>query len=310
MAASSNRPRRRLTDHPPVTPVAPEEVEALIGAPAAPPARVLERDFAQPLRLGAERQADLRRRLETVLHRASGRFAAELGRPFQIRLDGIREVHADVVREGLAEPLAAARFQSDGEPCWVVWSNEAAVRALETLLCGSAPKSTARALSELEASILLGALEALVRELAGAAGTAVERFQAVTALGTLGTWSEAGPAADPGRIAVDLSLRAGGEETELVVYLPALAPPAAEPLPEALPQHLDPVEVVLSARLGEVEVALSELLLLEHGDVIPLGTPEGGMLAVTVDGFEFARASLGTSEGRLAVRLTEVESPG
>jgi flagellar motor switch protein FliM len=292
-----------------VTPLDAEEVEALIGARAAP-ARVAERDFARPLRLGAERLAALRRRLEIVLHKASTRLSSELGRAYRLELAGIREVHADAVRQGLSEPLAAARFQSAGQPAWAVWSNDAAVRALEMLLCGSVAKTTARALSELEASIMLGALEAVVRELAGAAGAVVDKFQAVTALATLGTWTEAGDGADPGRVALDLHVRVASEQSELVVYLPGLAPPAAAPpAPETLPEHLDPVEVVLSARLGEIEIALCELLDLEHGDVIPLGTPEDGTLAVTVDGFEFARAQLGTSEGSLAVRLTEVHPP-
>jgi flagellar motor switch protein FliM len=54
---------------------------------------------------------------------------------------------------------------------------------------------------------------------------------------------------------------------------------------------------------------LSDLLALEDGDVIPLGTLVDGTLSVTVDGHEFARGALGTSGGTLAVRLTQIIRP-
>lgn len=293
-----------------MSPVNPEELEALVGTGAAPAARVTQRDFGSPLRLGAERLAALTGRFTHVLHHLSTQLSAELGQTIAVELVGVREVHADVVRQGLDGPLAAARFECAGQPGWAVWSAEAAVRAVETLLCGSSPKAEPRPLSELEVGIVLGALEGIVRELAGAAGVQVDRFQAVTTLVTFGAWNDAGDRADPERVAVDLRLPLGREQSELMVYFPGLAgPPAQEALPAALPAHLQEVEVVLSARLGEVEVALSELLRLEHGDVIPLGTAEDGTLSLVADGVELAHAELGTSEGRLAVRLTEVHAP-
>jgi flagellar motor switch protein FliM len=293
-----------------VSPVNHDEIEALIGTGAAPAARVAQRDFGSPLRLGAERLSALSRRFELVMHRVSTQLSAELGQPLQVELGDVREIHADIVRQGLDGPLAAARFECAGQPGWIVWTAEAAVRAVETLLCGSSPKAAPRPLSELEVGLVLGALEGIVRELASAAGVQVDRFQAVTSLTTFGTWTDPGDRADPQRVAVELHLLLGREPTELHVYLPGLGASVAQAaVPAALPAHLQPVEVILCARLGEVEVPLSELLELEHGDVISLGTDEDGTLAVTLDGLELARARLGTSEGRLAVRLTKIHEP-
>jgi flagellar motor switch protein FliM len=293
-----------------VSAVEPEEMEALVGERTAEAPRVLERDFAQPLRLGATRAHALEKKLVHGIQRVEARLSEELGRPYVASLAGLREVHAEAASAGLTEPLAAVRFSVAGQPGWAVWNCEAAVRAVETLLCGAPGKNLARALSELEATIVLAATEGAVREVANFAELAVDGFRVVTTLPAFGSWQEAGELADPHRLAVDLKLRLGELVTELAIYLPGMTPEAEAPqAPAELPEHLDLVEVTLSAQLGEVEVPLAELLKLEHGDVISLGAPEGGTLAIMADEVQLARALLGTHEGRLAVRLTEVAAP-
>lgn len=295
-----------------MVPVDPEEVESLTGTSRAPAGeRVAERDFGQPLRLGAARLTAVRRRFEAAAFRVGNDVSDALGRPYEVALVGLREVHADVARDGLAEPLAAVRFTVAGQLGWAVWDSASAVRAVERLLCGSAPKNADRALSALETDLVAGVLATLVAAAAQAAEVEHRDLRPARALGTLGTWQEVGEAADPHRVALDLLLRTGPEQSELTVYLPGLPrTAAAEPAPPAeLPGHLDRVAVELSARLGEVEIPLADLLALEDGDVISLGTPIHGTLAVTVDGVELGRGVLGTSGGKLAVRLTDVHHP-
>ena len=291
--------------------VDPQEVEALMEQPAGSGRQVSERDFGQPLRLGAGKVEALRRRIEGELFRVSTRLGEELAQPFQVDLADVREVHADAARAGLEEPIAALRFHCAGQVGWAVWDNTAAVGAIETLLCGKTPDEVDRGLSSLEQAILLKAIGDVVRTVAEQSEVEIKELGATAGLGTFGTWHEAGSAADPHRVVFDLTLNLGEDSSELHVYLPGLdgQRETDEELKE-LPGHLDVVDVELSARLGEIELPLSELLGLENGDVVPLGTPTNGTLAVTVDGWEFARARLGKCEGRLAISLTEVNQPG
>jgi flagellar motor switch protein FliM len=294
-----------------VTSVDPEEVASLTGgaAPALRDGDVVERDFEKPLRLGVGRLTAIRRRLEIGLFGLGSQVSEALGATYDVALAGVREVHADVVREGLAEPLAVTRFAVAGQVGWAVWDCGAAVRAVERLLCGSAPDDLERPLSAVESELVSGVLERLVTAVAAASDVKPTGSRAVRSLSTMGTWLEAGDAADPHRVAFDVTLKRGDDTSEVAIYLPGLARPAAGAgADEAteLPSRLADLGVELSARLGEVELPLADLLALEDGDVIPLGTPVDGTLAVTVDGHELARAALGTSGGTLAVRLTQI----
>jgi flagellar motor switch protein FliM len=294
-----------------VAKVDPEELASLTGAaPAQGSGDVVERDFGKPLRLGAARLTAIRRRFEIGLFRLGHDVSEALGSTYDVKLLGLREVHADTVREGLAEPLALTRFTVGGQIGWAVWDCPSAVRAVERLLCGTSPTVADRALSGLEIDLVAGFLSTLVSAVASASDVEPADVRPVRVLGTMGTWSEADDHADPHRLAFDLQLSRGDEQSELSIYLPGLARVAAEgesaPPPSDPPLHLSDVDVELSARLGEIEIPLSELLALENGDVIPLGTPIDGTLSVTVDGHEFARGVLGTSGGLLAVRVTQI----
>ena len=292
------------------TNVDPQEVEALTGDAAEQAAAFAGRDFAQPLRLGAERLLEIRRRVEAVLFKLTGHVQSELCAPYEVSLEDVREIHADQVRAGLEGSLAAARFGCRGQVGWAVWDNGAAVRAVETLLCGRAPSDADRPLTQAEAGIVASMLERVSAELGSAFEMELDAFEAVTGLGSFGSWHEPGKLADPHRVAFDLALSDGTNTSEVSVYLAGFGAEAAPAAPALLPGHLDEVEVELSARLGEIEIPLNELLGLEPGDVIPLGSPTSGTLAVTVDGWEFARARLGKSGERLAIALTELNPPG
>jgi len=298
-----------------VTNVDPEEVAALTGAEdsQAESRHVSERDFGKPLRLGDGRLGALRRKLEIGLFQLGNEVSATLGSTYEVALTDVREVHADVVRDGLEEPLSVLRFTAAGQIGWAVWDCPAAVRAVERLLVGTAPADADRALSELEMELVGGVLHLLVESIAKTAEIEIEDPRGTRVLGTMGTWQEVGKGADPHRVAFDVALKRGDEQSELTIYLPGLgrAAEVEEQAPPAdVPEHLERIAVELSARLGEIELPLADLLALEDGDVIPLGTPIDGTLSMTVDGHEFARAILGSSRGTLAVRLTEIRPEG
>ncbi len=291
--------------------VEPQEVEALVGLlgqDASKPARVSDRDFDQPLRLGQRALEEIERRTEGVLLAVSRHLASELQQELRVELAALREVHADLVRSRLSEPLAAVRFQAAGQPGWLVWDNEAAVAAVERLLCGDASSEESRPLSELERNILGRVLGGVARAIGEVHSVSAEGFEVVDAVGTFGSWRDAGEVADPHRLCFDLVVKHGEDSSDLQLYLPGFHAGDAASDAEAreeLPGHLAEVAVELTALLGETEVPLAELLALEEGDVIPLGVPGDTTLAITIDGCQVARARLGTSEGRFAIALTE-----
>src|SRR5688572_27863978 len=157
-----------------------------MGARVAAPPAVTERDFARPLRLGNERLFALRRHVELGLHKIAGALSEALGRPYDLRLDDVREVHADLATEGLEEPLAALSFRVAGQIGWAVWDRQAAVRAVETLLCGAPSRKIDRGLSELETALVAAALQGLVQGLAERAGVVIQDAAPATTLVALG----------------------------------------------------------------------------------------------------------------------------
>ena len=75
------------------------------------------------------------------------------------------------------------------------------------------------------------------------------------------SWRDAGAAADPHRLVIELSLDGPSAPSRLSVYLPGFAEPANDrsglDLEAGLPDHLRAVEVGISARLEGCELPLA-----------------------------------------------------
>ncbi|MCZ6596007.1 MAG: FliM/FliN family flagellar motor switch protein [Planctomycetota bacterium] len=292
-----------------------EEVEALVGSPgegqAAP--RVTERDFSKPQRLGPERIAEIQRHAARTTSDLERSLGEAFGKPYGVGLTAVREANAEEVYSPPEDPPAMARFSVGGQPAWIVWENRAAVSAVEGLLGSPTPTEEPRELRGVERDILLKILTAATGIVTESLGIDAGSFEFVRAIDSIGTWEDGGEGADAHRVRIELSLECGEEMSALVLFLPGFGPPAAgdgEGPPAALPVHLGKVEVDVGAAFVECEIPLSELLQLEEGDVIPLGSSDEP-IRVRVEGLEVARARLGRNRGRFAVSIIETKNdPG
>lgn len=97
-------------------------------------------------------------------------------------------------------------------------------------------------------------------------------------------------------------------ETELRLVVPAAAFPRREELgvfqdSAELPPALPEVTVRVSARLGEAQITLHELVELEVGDIIALDSRVEAPISVEVEGRPVAHARIGTVGERLGVTV-------
>jgi flagellar motor switch protein FliM len=214
----------------------------------------------------------------------------------------------------LTPALAALRFEIGGQPCWLTWDSGAALGALETALGStSATKQEPRALSSIERAMFLRLLTGPVTKLARALDLEATGFAFAADADAFGSWQQGGERAEPRRLVATLEFEpAGGAVSAWSLYLAGVGAPAkpVETTPvAALPHNLEDVAIELVARLGSGEVALSELLALEVGDVIPLQHKVGEPLEVVVEDHACLRGMLGKAQGKLGVRITGAHQP-
>jgi flagellar motor switch protein FliM len=204
------------------------------------------------------------------------------------------------------------RFEVERQPGWLVWETSAAVAAVEVALGQAAPEqATTRPLTSVERTLLGRLLGSVVTALAKGLDLAAERHRIVEESDGIGSWRDGGVKADPQRLHLCLSFHGPSAPSVLHVYLPSPAAPAAIPAAQtpkaALPARYTEIPVTLAARLGAVEVPLAELLAIEVGDVIPLDLALGSPLSIEVENLPCMTAVLGRSQGKLALRIVDVD---
>lgn len=298
------------------TNVEPHEAQAILDAvkPAAgraPAGGVLPRDFARPLRFSSSALAQLRHRVQTALPDCERELSLALRGEHKLELVELAEECVEGLFDELTEPFALLRCEVAGQPAWVRWDIAGAVAAVEVALGARAPGGQPRSLSAVERRLLLRLLTALAGRVGAALGLEIDTARVVVASEDAGSWADGGPGADRARLRLHLSFDGPGAPSGIDLWLPGVA--CAEEhigaLPPELPPHLREVGVVLSARLGACDVPLAELLSIEEGDVIPLQTHRDGLLDVLAEEVPCARARLGRSAGRMALRIEAVGPP-
>jgi flagellar motor switch protein FliM len=281
------------------------EIQAVLGQQKSAQG-VSTRDFRQPRRMSHARLAELRVALENGFPALERKLRELFGLAFTLGLDAFGEVDAEALFAAASATPCVLRFKSAGAPAWLVWDPAAAALVLETLLGAKGAKPASRALSPTETRVAVQLLAEIVRAACAACGIAASDFALVQSTPELGTWREAGPAAESYRLEVRLELALGEHTSVLALYLPGVdsgKEAAAPALPETLPAHLETVEVELSAQLAGCELSLDQLLGLEAGDVVPLEARLGDPTTLSVEGLTLAEARLGSHRGRLAVRI-------
>jgi flagellar motor switch protein FliM len=298
-----------------------EEARALAATLTSPnasakAASVVARQFDQPLRLSSPELDTLRAKLRKALKDVERELSAPLRTLVKLELVELAEVNAETIPGALQAPFTALRFEVQKQPGWLVWDCKAAIDGIEVALGAAAPgDNVPRRLSPVEQSTFVRLLSGVAKKLSSIVGLDVGAFTLAQDHETLGTWRQGGEKAEPQRLRVDIAFAALGGESSLRLYLPGVAPTprsSSKLAPQAaLPQHLGSVPVEIRVRLGAAHVPLSDLLALEPGDVIPLERELSQPLEIFVDERACMRAQLGTSRGKLAVRIESIQrSPG
>jgi flagellar motor switch protein FliM len=250
----------------------------------------------------------LREQLMRLVPELERDLRASLRQSFELELADVDEVHGDGLFDGLTQPFAILRFDIKGEVGWVAWDIAAAVAAVEVALGMSEVAGvTPRKLATVERTMLKRLLSAPVIRIARELKLEAKNFRVVDIVEELGSWRDGGPHADAQRLAIHFSVRGPGGDSVINLYLPGLAGAVAQPkkaqTPAAAPEHLAAVPFEASVRLGSAEIALAELLQLEIGDVIPLGSSTDEPLRLIVEDRVCADVRLGARDGNLMVKI-------
>jgi flagellar motor switch protein FliM len=301
----------------------PEEIRAILellpkGAEHAPPGEVSSRDFNRPRRLSAERRATLVEQVARMTPELERELQGALRAPLELELADVDEVNSEGLFAGVEPPFAIARFEVKGELGWATWDLAGAVAAIETSLGMPEVKDAkSRKLASVERTMLKRLLSYPLQRLAQLWKLDVKDVRVVDIPEELGSWRDAGPTADSQRIHVHFAIKGPGGTSALRLYLPGVvptppaAPPAKKPAPVAqAPEHLSGVPFDVSVRLGSAEILLAELLHLEIGDVIPLGSRTDEPLRLIVEDRVCADVRLGTRDGNLVTKIERLRPRG
>jgi flagellar motor switch protein FliM len=293
--------------------VSDEERQALLeqtGAheAAATGADVAQRDFSQPRRIAAAEMDAIANEIDRRLPRIQQSARQLLGADVLVKLASATESSADRLVEGWKEPFALLVFRSRGQVCWLSMDCAKAVAEFELLL-GAAPKESERALSSAEQRLMIVLARLLFEPLCDLLGCELSNLRAVDEPCAIGSWRHGDGAPDPHRLTIELEIQRPGSRYSIRAHVPPPAarraePSAAAPAPPV--EHIRDLDLEVSARLGALEMPLSEILALEAGDVLPLGVSARAGLDLYVNDRAWAVADLGARGEKLAVALREV----
>lgn len=290
-----------------------DEVEALLGEEACSQDAVAPRDFRRPLRLGAAQLAGLRKRINSCLPAIERALVTRSGGGLELSLYDLGETTRTAVLSALddSEEFFMQSYSIEGEAGWLQWAPADARVAVERSLgCGSS-STTDSPLSDLECSLAGGFAMALAEGVAKELGYSATTGESYTEKRLLQASMDAVPAGDEQRLSITLVISSETFSSQLHLYLPGItsgddADFKAE-APVALPEHLDEIEVVVSAELASLELPLQDFLDIEEGDVIALGPKHEMRARLVVDGRPAGSATWGRDADRLALCVEDIQ---
>jgi flagellar motor switch protein FliM len=301
----------------------PEEIQAILellpkGADHAPSGEVSSRDFHRPKRLSAEHRAALVEQVARIAPELERELQGALRGPLAFDLADLDEINSEGLFADLQPPFAIVRFEVKGELGWATWDLPGAVAAIETSLgMPEVKEGKPRKLASVEKTMLKRLIAYPLQRLAKLWKLDVKDLRVVDIPEELGSWRDAGPTADAQRIAVHFGFKGPGGASNLRLFLPGVSvapqPAPAAKKPQAAvqtPEHLSGVPFDVSVRLGAAEIVLADLLHLEIGDVIPLGSRTDEPLRLIVEDRVCADVRLGTRDGNLAAKVERARPRG
>jgi flagellar motor switch protein FliM len=301
-----------------VTEISEDEAQALRKVAGAAEDQVkslvLERNFSQPRRLSAERLQRISQTVGASLQDISTKLAAPLRSFFKLHVGSVSEVNANTLFDDMPSPFVVLCLDIDGTIGWLVWEEMAATATLEQILAGELDPEEEikpRILSPSETCVLQQLLIDIVTPVGRCLGLNVKIESVAQDEEELKTLRDAGPDADARRLMLHLVFEGPGGNSDLRLYLPNINEDgdntAATPTRD-VPGHLDTVHVEMRALLGKVAIPLRDLLAMEVGDVIPLGTEVGGKVNLLVEDRPIAHCDWGQIDGTLALKITELNT--
>jgi flagellar motor switch protein FliM len=297
--------------------VSAEEVQAILdlARPAALlAAEVASRDFQEPHRLSLAQVDALTRRVENGRAEIATHLSTWLRKPHTVEIAAITEANAAMLVASVVAPFCVIAFDADAQMGFVLLDMTSLVGAVETAVgVEDVSQVAARPLTTVEERVALDILRRVAVLTAGLLGVEAKNFRVLREIKELERWDEAANP-DPQRIGVQLAISGPAVTSTVRVYIPGVKPPQigkpsapAKDAKKLAPPHLADIDVELRAELGTAEIPLQDLLGLDVGDVIVLGTKVGDFVAVTAEGQRCALAQLGRIDGRFAVQIRTVE---
>ncbi|MEZ5973431.1 MAG: FliM/FliN family flagellar motor switch protein [Planctomycetota bacterium] len=292
-----------------------QALQAVAGAKRGPErGLVSERNFSQPRRLSAQRLQHLAKTVSANLQDICNRMAAPLRSFHKLTMGTIGEVNAVGLFEELNSPFVILGLQIEGALGWLVWDERAATATIEQILAGelaSDEEIEARELSASEARVLERMLAMVVEPIGQCLGLKIQTDGIAQDEEGLKTIADAGPDADTRRLMVHLVFDGPGGPSDMRLYLPNIDEDDSHNKREkrkVVPAHLDLVNLEVRVELGCAQVALRDLLALEVGDVIPLGTEFGGPVNLYVEDRAIANGQWGQVGGVLSMQIHEIDT--
>jgi len=287
---------------------------------ATPPADTVEYDWTCPHRFTAAERRRLDAFAQRTAERLGGALAALLRTVATFGAAEVAERYASGTAHGETPVYRVALHDAAGDPCGLVQLPAVQARGwVETLLGGSAgPDKGERPLSSLESDLLLDLVSAIVQSLATASkeagGPDLHRGDAVIA------------EAEPVPVENDdefcqLAFKATGDNaqdevtvllrSDLLDAIAGRSNATAETLTPKQAQarllgHLSTAPVQVTARLGTARISVRDLMSLEAGDVVVLGTGASEPITVEVGGQAALRGAPATFDGRYAVQVLDL----
>ena len=259
--------------------------------------RVREIDFSRPTKFTQEQQRRLERAHEAFCRMAGTRLSAELRLPIELSVIGIDQLTWSSAISDLPEPSISAILETEPLGTRVLLSAELALmaRLIDRLLGGEGVnKPRPGELTEIELALARRLFATLLDQLSVTWDEVANIRLSLLELESKATNVHLAPPSEPTlRLTIEVKLDRFSSTLALTVPYRAIEPIAGRlaggqfgevaPDPasrEAIRHAITAVEVELRAEAANVELSVDEVLALEAGSVVRLGSATGATLYV------------------------------
>jgi flagellar motor switch protein FliM len=320
--------------------LSPEEIAALVaqakdgGIVDKPvehvrrPRRVRELDFTRPAKLAPDQARRLERAHETFCRTASTRLSAELRSPIELEIINVDQLTWSAALAQMPQPSILAVVGAQPADTLVLVGLELPLvfRFIERLIGGGdAETHVDRGLTDIELTLTRRTFLALLEQLSIVWSELFGLTLDLRELESQVANVEIAPPNEP-TVVMTIEVRGENESSTMSVLIPYRSiesvssrlsgqfdhgetAEADEEIAETVRHTIGAVEVEVRAEIGAVEMAIGDVLALEQGDVLKLGTPASGGVFLYAGSVRLHRARPGRSGSRRAIEIVEQMDP-